>query len=417
MSSINQVVSQINQARLWERHERLAEIGATGRGGVNRQALSKEEILARKQLREWGSVIGLVPYSDAIGNFFLRYPGENGDLAPVVTGSHIDTQPTGGRFDGSFGVLAAIEVIEAMHATGYRPHRSVELVAWTNEEGSRFAPGMMGSAVFRGQRELDAMLAIRDSDGVSVGESVAAIRSAESEVCERPLGFSLAAYIEAHIEQGPILELQRKVIGVVSGIQGKRVFRVTVDGEENHAGTSPRAMRKDALVAAVNMIGALHDAIYDSEDVVKFTVGRFEVRPNAPSVVPAAVHFSIDLRHPDDAVLQRLGDSIEPVCTQHQGPCTVAVKELSNDPALEFPVAVRDTIRAIAKDLSISYLDMPSAAGHDARHINYLCPTGMIFIPCEGGISHNEAESCEAEHLFEGARVLAGTVMRLAEMT
>ena len=158
MSSINQVVSQIDQSRLWERHERLAEIGATSRGGVNRQALSKEEILARKQLREWGSVIGLVPYSDAIGNFFLRYPGENGDLAPVVTGSHIDTQPTGGRFDGSFGVLAALEIIEAMHATGYRPHRSVELVAWTNEEGSRFAPGMMGSAVFRGQRELDAML-------------------------------------------------------------------------------------------------------------------------------------------------------------------------------------------------------------------------------------------------------------------
>ena len=171
-----------------------------------------------------------------------RYPGKDADAAPVVTGSHIDTQPTGGRFDGSFGVLAGLEMLEAMHAAQFKPERSIEVVAWTNEEGSRFAPGMMGSALFRGQRDLESMLQVEDLAGISVRESVAAVRAAEPDIASRPLGFPIAAYVEAHIAQGPILEMQRKIIGVVSGIQGKRVFRVTVAGEENHAGTSPLSL-------------------------------------------------------------------------------------------------------------------------------------------------------------------------------
>ncbi|MCP5155923.1 MAG: M20 family metallo-hydrolase [Ectothiorhodospiraceae bacterium] len=404
----------IDEARLWARHQALAEHGATAAGGVNRQALSDEEIAARRVLVEWGRAIGLAPFSDAIGNLFLRYEGTDAQAPPVLTGSHIDSQPTGGKFDGTFGVLAGLEAVEAMRAAGFRPRRSIEVVAWTNEEGSRFAPGMMGSTLFRGSRELADMLAVRDGAGSSVAECVRAVRAAEPDVPERALGFPVAAYVEAHIEQGPLLELERKTIGVVSGIQGKRVFRVTVTGEENHAGTSPRRVRKDALVAAVAMLGRLHAEMHDDEDVVKFTVGLLEVSPNAPSVVPARVHFSIDLRHPDPDVLARLGDRIAPICEAVRGPCAVEVRELSHDPPLEFPIAMRDLVRDAAAGLGLAHMDLPSAAGHDARHLHYLCPTGMIFVPCAGGISHNEAESCTPADLAAGARVLVEVLGRLA---
>jgi len=292
MSLLGNVINEISQERLWSRHLQLAQIGATPAGGVNRQALSREEITARRLLVQWSSPLGLIPYSDAIGNLFLRYPGKHAEAEPVLTGSHIDTQPTGGRFDGSFGVLAGLEIVEAMHAAQFQPERSIEVVAWTNEEGSRFAPGMMGSALFRGQRDLESMLKVEDLAGISVRESVEVVRAAEPNIAGRSLGFPVAAYVEAHIEQGPILEMQKKIIGVVSGIQGKRVFRVTVKGEENHAGTSPRALRKDALVTGVDILSALHAAMHDSEDMVKFTVGFLEISPNAPSVVPSLVNFT-----------------------------------------------------------------------------------------------------------------------------
>ena len=404
----------VDGSRLWSRHMTLAEIGATPAGGVNRQALSDEDVQARRRLIDWGAAIGLVPYTDAMANLFLRCAGEDTDAAPVVTGSHLDSQPTGGKFDGVFGVLAGLEALEAMRAAGVEPRRPIELVAWTNEEGSRFAPSIMGSSVFRGQRPLDAMLAVTDADGVAMGDAVARVRAAEPDVAERPLGFPVSAYVEAHIEQGPILEMEDKVIGVVTGIQGKRVFHVEVRGEENHAGTSPRRIRKDALVATVDIIGTLHTEMHDAEDVVKFTVGRLDLAPNAPSVVPARACFSIDLRHPDARTLERLGDRIPEICVARRGPCEVAVRELSDDPPLEFPARMRDLVREAAAGLGIAHMDLPSAAGHDARHMHYLCPTGMIFVPCRGGVSHAESESAEPEHLHDGARVLVEVLRRLA---
>ena len=261
---------------------RLAEIGATPAGGVDRQALSQEDIDARRMLVGWASEIGLTTFSDDIGNLFLRYEGTNPELPAVLTGSHLDSQPTGGKFDGTFGVLAGLEAIQVMAESDYKPRCAIEVVAWTNEEGSRFAPGMMGSTLFRGQRDLKDVLMVEDSDGVSVGDAMKQLRAAETTIPLRPLGAAVKAYVEAHIEQGPILELQRCTVGVVTGIQGKRVFHVTVEGEENHAGTSPRALRKDALAAAVNMLKRLQEEMHDSADVVKFTVGRLEVFPNAP---------------------------------------------------------------------------------------------------------------------------------------
>jgi N-carbamoyl-L-amino-acid hydrolase len=273
---------------------------------------------------------------------------------------------------------------------------------------------MMGSALFRGQRRLDDMLAVADADGVTVAQCLARVRAAEPEVALRPLGFPVAAFLEAHIEQGPVLEMEGRSVGVVTGIQGKRVFRVTVTGEESHAGTTPRRLRRDALVAAVDMLGALHRAMHDAEDRVKFTVGRLEVAPNAPSVVPALVRFSIDLRHPEAATLTRLGDAVTGLCQAQRGPCQVQVRELSNDPPLDFPVAMRDAVREAAAGLGIDHMDLPSAAGHDARHLHYVCPTGMIFVPCAAGLSHNEAESAEPRDLHDGARVLVETLARLA---
>jgi hypothetical protein len=237
--------------RLWERHEMLATFGGTARGGVDRPALSKPEIAARAELRKWGAAIGLEPSADDIGNLFLHLRGRLPELPPILVGSHIDSQPTGGRYDGVYGVLAALECIEAIVASGEMPQRSIELVCWTNEEGSRFAPGMMGSAAFAGRRRMQDILAVLDAEGITVAHALQIVQAAEAGLARRPLGGAVGGYVEAHIEQGPILEMHSIPIGIVTGIQGKRTFRVRVVGEESHAGTSPRSARKDALMDSV----------------------------------------------------------------------------------------------------------------------------------------------------------------------
>src|SRR6202045_3320202 len=225
-----------------------------------------------------------------------------------------------------------------------------------NEEGSRFAPGMMGSAVFSGARQLQDILDIRDKAGITVQAELRKVLSAEPCLSERPFGAKPAAFLEAHIEQGPVLELEKKTIGVVTGMQGKRTFRVQVDGEENHAGTSPRGARRDALVSAVDIVRALQDAIWDREDAVRFTIGMFTVTPNAPSVVPGRVIFSLDLRHPEAATLRKLGDAIPEICEKARGRCQVSVKELLHDPPLEFPTPIRDIIRSASTALGVPWM-------------------------------------------------------------
>jgi beta-ureidopropionase / N-carbamoyl-L-amino-acid hydrolase len=411
---IGRVAACVREDRLWERHMAMARHGATPAGGVNRQALSAEEIAARRALIEWGRELDLAPATDAAGNFFLRMAGADRGAAPVMTGSHVDSQPTGGKFDGIYGVLAALEAVHAMRDAGITPKRPIEIVAWMNEEGSRFAPGMMGSATFAGAMTLDEMLPVRDAAGTSVADALAAMRAAFPEVPELPLGRPVAAYVEAHIEQGPILEREGYSVGVVTGIQGKRTFRVTVRGEEAHAGTSRRAERRDALLAATAIVQALAAAMHDAEDVVKFTVGRLVVKPNAPSVVASEAVFSLDLRHPSSDVLRALGDRITGICAAHASPCDVSVEELVTAMSLEFPERVRSVIRDNAAALGIRTMDLLSAAGHDARYLHEICPSGMIFVPCRDGISHNEAESATPRDLYDGARVLAETLLVLA---
>ncbi|PWB59628.1 MAG: Zn-dependent hydrolase [Bradyrhizobiaceae bacterium] len=404
----------VDGERLWQRHMALARFGALANGGVNRQALSEEEIAARAELVRWGRAIGLAPFTDAAGNLFLRLEGRDPSLPPVLVGSHIDSQPSGGKFDGVFGVLAALEVQEAFRASGRTPLRAIETVAWMNEEGSRFAPGMMGSALYAGARSVAEVLAVRDPAGESVETALKALLARDVDVPHRALGRPAAAFLEAHIEQGPVLELEGKTVGVVTGIQGKRTFRATVTGEENHAGTAPRSVRRDALLAAAAMIGALDVAMRDAEDVTRFTVGRLEVTPNAPSVVAAKAVFSIDLRHPDAGTLQRLGDRIADICRAQAGPCEVAVAQLLHDPPLSFPRDIRNILAKAAAAVGAPWMAIASGAGHDARYLHYFCPTGMIFVPCRNGISHNEAEWAEKDHLAAGARVLAEAAAVLA---
>jgi N-carbamoyl-L-amino-acid hydrolase len=408
------IAKHVSGARLWNRLMELAQFGALPKGGVNRQALSGEEIAARACLVRWAKTIGLEPSTDAAANLFLSYRGKEPALPPVLIGSHIDSQPTGGKFDGALGVLAALESVEAIIANRVRPRRTVEIVAWMNEEGSRFAPGMMGSAVFSGARKLSDILTVRDAAGVSVESELHRLLTAEPQLRQRPFGMKPAAFLEIHIEQGPVLENKNKSVGIVTGIQGKRTFRVQVDGEEAHAGTSPRIARRDALVAAIDVVHALQNAMWDPEDVVRFTVGMFNVTPNAPSVVPARVVFSIDLRHPDVATLRKLGDAIPEVCQAARVRCDISVKELLHDPPLEFPKSIRHMIQSVAQALGVSWMNIASGAGHDARYLHYVCPTGMIFIPCRNGISHNEAESVQETHAADGTRVLAEATFTLA---
>ena len=403
----------VDGERLWLRHMALAAFGARADGGVDRPTLSPQEAQARAQVIAWGRAIGLEAFTDRAANLFLRLEGRDPSLAPVMAGSHIDSQPTGGKFDGVFGVLAALETAEAIMACGERPLRPVEIVAWTNEEGSRFAPGMTGSDLFTGTKALEAVLPIRDADGISIGEAVSSILAADDNVPLRAFGLPIAAYVEPHIEQASVLERAGIPVGVVTGIQGTRRYRVRVLGEAAHAGTALRRDRRDALMAAVRMIRAVDEAAMEPADTL-LTVGMLQVTPNAPSVVPAEAFFSIDLRHPDNAVVDRVDAAIRRIVEELKGECSVELKQIQHSPSLNFAPSVRRAIAEAAAARGIPAMDVYSAAGHDARQLHYVCPAGMIFVPCRGGVSHNPDEWAEPEHLTAGAQVLADVVWELA---
>ena len=411
---VARVSDRINGERLWQRLLDLAQFGATSKGGVCRLALSEEEMQARAALVAWSREFGLKPSVDDAANLFLTLEGREPDLPPVLIGSHIDSQPNGGKFDGAYGVMAALEAVQAVSDQPARSRRSIVVVAWMNEEGSRFAPGMMGSAVFTGKRSMADILPIKDRSGRTVEDALRAVLGEERDLPRRPMGFPVAGYLEAHIEQGIRLQEEGCAVGVVTGIQGKRTFRVEIIGEESHAGTTPRSVRRDALTSAVAVVDALQKAMWDEADAVRFTIGMFDVMPNAPSVVPGRVVFSIDLRHGEEDVVESLGNIIPKVCEAARGRCKVAVSELLYDAPLQFPEDVRARIGNAAARLGISHMNLPSPAGHDSRYLHYVCPTGMIFIPCKDGISHNEAESITPADATSGARVLAETALELA---
>jgi len=406
--------ARVSEERLWRRLMEMAKIGAIPGNGVNRAALSPEDIAARKVLIGWARDRGFEVGADAIGNLFVRRPGRDAAAAPVMTGSHMDSQPRGGRFDGIYGVLAGLEALEAIDEAGVKTRRPIELVAWTNEEGGRFPPCTMGSAVHTGARKLEDFLDVRDNEGVALRDALARTLAATPGLAPRTLKAPAAAYIEAHIEQGPLLENAGMTIGIVTGIQGLRWFNIEVFGKTDHAGTTPLALRQDALRDAVNIINALHELTRDAAGTTRFTVGRMLVTPNSPNSVASHVLFSVDVRHPDPATISRLGAAVAPAAKQAAQQCTVKVTPTLHDEPCVFDPGVVGAIERAAGELKLPSLRLPSGASHDAMYMARVCPTGMIFVPCEKGVSHNEAENATPADLAAGARVLTAALLELA---
>ncbi len=392
----------------------LAEIGATSGGGVNRQALSDGEIAAWRRVIAWAQEAGLTAATDSAGNLFLTLAGRDRVAPPVLVGSHLDSQPTGGKFDGAAGVMAALEAVVSLAEQDETPRRDLIVVAWMNEEGCRFAPGMMGSEAFAGARGIEAIRAVRDASGITVGEALDRLHAAFPDLPRKPPGFAAAAYLELHIEQGPLLEAAGHVIGVVTGIQGKKTFQVVLAGAEGHAGTLPQQERRDALAAFARTAAALHAEIGAIDAEIKFTIGRVTVEPNAPSVVPSRVTFSIDLRHPDNLVLDAAGVRVAALCHRHAPPCAVTITLLVDAPSNDFDSELRERIARAADDQNLPAMAILSAAGHDARHLAKVCPAAMIFIPCRDGASHVEHEWADPGHVAAGASVLAQVLRDLA---
>jgi len=408
---------EINSERLWQRHVEMAKIGATKGGGVHRLALTSEDIAAHRLLADWAEARGFAIALDDIGNMFVRREGADSSLPPVASGSHIDTQPFGGRFDGITGVLVAFEALEALEDAGIESRAPLETIAWNNEEGSRFIPACMGSAVYAGNEPLDDMRAATDANGETMGSCVDRLKAALPGATHRELGAPMTAFLEAHIEQGPELEANENIIGIVTGMQGYRRFTVEVTGEDAHSGTTPRARRKDAFMAANDMVQALRAELEDEADTVRFTIGRFSVEPGGISVVPGRIAFTIDLRNPVPETLEKLGNRIPEICRENAGPCTVVTDEFIKQPPLEFPAEIRERFTAAAERRGYPHQAIYSGAGHDARHALKLCPAGMIFIPCWKGISHNEAERAEPEHIAAASQIIADLLVDIANET
>ncbi len=389
----------------------LATIGATGRGGVDRQALTEADAAAWRQMIKWSVLHGLRAERDDAGNFFLTLPGADPSLPPVLTGGHLDTQPQGGMFAGAFGVLAGLEAACAIADAGIRPARSLTVAAWMNEAGSRFAPGMMGAAVFAGARRLAEIRTVTDSAGISVGEALDK-RQGAVPLPSRPIGFPVAAYIEAHVETDAVLEADGLPVGIVTGIEGHKTWRVELRGTEG-AGTADMAGRQDAVAAMALIISALYGEVATAHPAVKFTVGQVTVEPNAPAVVAGRAGFTIDLRHPDKAVLDRLGTQVDMLCRMLAAPCRVAVERLEDWPPTLFDARLQDWIEQAAQSAGYGATRLMSTAPHGARFIAALAPTAMIFVPCHSGVGRAETEWADPAHVTAGAEVLLASVLPL----
>lgn len=405
---------RIDGARLWQSLMDLARIGGTPKGGVCRLALTDLDRQGRDLFVQWAREAGCSIRVDAIGNIFARRAGADDSLPPVMTGSHIDTQPTGGKFDGNYGVMAGLEVVRTLNAAGVRTRAPIEVAVWTNEEGSRFVPVMMGSGVFAGAFTLEHALAQRDTQGVSVAEALQAIGYAGPATPTPAVG----AYFEAHIEQGPVLENHERVIGVVQAALGQRWYDVVVQGMEAHAGPTPMELRQDALLAASALITEVNAIAVSRKPHARGTVGSLEVFPNSRNVIPGQVKLSVDLRAPDDAQLLDMDRALRDACAriaQERG-VRIDVEQVVYFPPQPFTPRLVEAVRANAADLGYSSMDVVSGAGHDAVYVARVAPAAMIFVPCAKGISHNEIENAEPAHLEAGCNVLLRAMLAAAEV-
>jgi len=404
---------RINGPRLWNALMELAQIGATDKGGVKRLALTDLDRQGRDLVVQWGKDAGLAVTVDKIGNVFMRREGSNPSLPPIVTGSHIDTQPTGGKFDGNYGVLAGLEVVRTLNDLQIKTEAPIEVAFWTNEEGSRFVPVMMGSGVFCGAFSLETAYAARDVDGKSVGEELARIGyQGEQTPGDHPIG----AYFETHIEQGPVLEDEDKVIGVVPAVMGLSWYDCTVEGMEAHAGPTPMHLRRDALQVATRIMQETVAIANRYPPYGRGTVGMVQVFPNSRNVIPGRVKFSIDLRNVNDELLNTMHEEITVFVdrTSSETGLKIQLERVSYYPPCPFHPDCVGAVRNAAEKLGYSTMDVVSGAGHDAIYMARLAPAGMIFVPCKDGISHNEIEDAQPAHLEAGCNVLLHAMLERA---
>lgn len=404
---------RIDSRRLWQSLMDLASIGATDKGGVCRLALTDLDKSGRDLVTGWARDAGMTVTVDRIGNVFMRRRGRNNRLPPIMTGSHIDTQPTGGKFDGNYGVLAGLEVVRTLNDHGIETEAPIEVAFWTNEEGSRFVPVMMGSGVFAGAFTLEHAYAARDAQGHTVGQELARIGYVgDEEPGQHPVG----AYFETHIEQGPVLEDAGVTIGVVQGALGIRWFDCTVTGMEAHAGPTPMPLRRDALQVATTLMQEVVACALRHGPHGRGTVGMVQVHPNSRNVIPGRVTFSIDLRNISDELVERQADDVRALATRLEAETglSIRIEPVSSYPAQPFDTGCVQAISKAAQELGYSNMPVVSGAGHDAIYLGRVAPAGMIFIPCKDGISHNEIEDALPEHVAAGANVLLHVLLEYA---
>lgn len=404
---------KIDGDRLMQTIFEMAKIGATPKGGCNRQTLTDLDRQGRDLFKSWCEAAGCTLEVDEMGNMFARRPGKNPDLPPVVMGSHLDTQPTGGKYDGVAGVLTGLEVIRTLNDYGFETERPIEVVNWTNEEGTRFAPAMLASGVYGKAFTKDYAHNLKDFEGHTFGAELERIGYKGDRPCE-PQEWD--SFFELHIEQGPILEAEEKTIGVVVGGQGMRWYTATITGRESHAGSTPTERRKDALLAAAKVFARLREIAVEHGPYGVATVGHVDVRPNSRNVIPGEVLFTVDIRHPEGAHLDAMGEAFKAAVAEacaFEG-LAFDIEDIWNFPPVKFDDDRVAAVRRAAEAAGHGHRDMVSGAGHDACYVARVAPTAMIFIPCKDGLSHNEEEHAEPEHIVAGCDVLLRAVLERA---
>lgn len=404
---------RIDRDRLWQSLMTMAAIGGTEKGGVCRIALTDLDRQGRDLFVRWCREAGCSVEVDRMGNIFARRPGRNPTLPAVGTGSHLDTQPTGGKFDGAYGVMAGLEVIRTLNDHGIETEAPVEVVVWTNEEGSRFAPAMVASGVFAGVFDEAYGLSRADPDGKTMGEELKRIGYAGELPCGgRPYG----AFFEAHIEQGPILEAEKKTIGVVTGAQGQRWYEIWLTGQEAHAGPTPMTVRHDALLGAAKLVQEANRIGLSEAPWGRATVGMMQVSPNSRNTIPGHVFFTVDFRHPDDAALSRMDAQLRASAKKvaEEIGLTLKLEEIWYSPPVAFDPDCVGAVRKAAGMLGLPAMEIVSGAGHDAVYVSKVAPTGMIFVPCENGISHNEVENATPADIGAGGDILLHAMLERA---
>ncbi|WP_299598051.1 Zn-dependent hydrolase [uncultured Microbulbifer sp.] len=404
---------RINGQRLWDSLMEMAQIGATDKGGCNRQALTDLDKQGRDLFVEWCEDAGCTVTIDDVGNIFAQRPGKNPDLPPVLTGSHLDTQPTGGKFDGVYGVLSGLEVIRSLNDANVETDAPVEVAVWTNEEGARFSPAMIGSGVWAGEFDLHYAYAREDKEGKTFGEELARI-GYKGDIPAKPR--PLAAAFEVHIEQGPILEAEEKTIGVLSGVQGMNWYDLTLIGQPCHAGPSPMETRRDPFMGLHRVLDELYKLAEEHAPWARATFGDIRVEPGSRNTVPEKLVLAVDLRHPNQKILDSMDQRFREIAARVADDIGLEqqIREEWRSPAVAFDSKCVEAVRSSVAELGYSNKEMVSGAGHDSVYISRVAPTSMIFVPCEKGLSHNEAENAEPKDLEAGANVLLHAMLKMA---